>query len=128
MQGYQENGKQVAPITTMAGAFERATGREPYALPKTWLDAKGKIDLKTPFNMATSNDIIGGNSGSPVVNARGEVVGLVFDGNLQSLGGDYGFDASVNRAVSVHSSALVEALARIYGAQRIVDELKPGKR
>ena len=128
VQGYQENGKQVAPITTMAGAFERATGREPYALPKTWLDAKGKLDLKTPFNMATSNDIIGGNSGSPVVNARGEVVGLVFDGNLQSLGGDYGFDPAVNRTVAVHSSALVEALARIYGAQRIVEELKPGKR
>ena len=128
VQGYEEDGKQVAPITTMGGAFERATGREPYALPKTWLDAKGKIDLKTPFNMATSNDIIGGNSGSPVINARGEVVGLVFDGNIQSLGGDYGFDPAVNRTVAVHSSALVEALAKIYGAQRVVDELKPGKK
>ena len=128
VQGYEENGKQVSPLTTMGGAFDRATGREPYALPKSWLDAKGKLDPKTPFNMATSNDIIGGNSGSPVVNARGEVVGLVFDGNIQSLGGDYGFDPAVNRAVSVHSSALVEALAKIYGAQRIVDELKPGKK
>jgi hypothetical protein len=128
VQGYEENGKQVTPITTMGGAFERATGREPYALPKSWLDAKGKIDPKTPFNMATSNDIIGGNSGSPVVNAKGEVVGLVFDGNIQSLGGDYGFDPAVNRTVAVHSSALVEALAKIYGAQRIVEELKPGKK
>jgi len=128
VQGYEENGKQVAPITVMGGAFERATGREPFALPKSWLDAKGKIDLKTPFNMATSNDIIGGNSGSPVINARGEVVGLVFDGNIQSLGGDYGFDPAVNRAVAVHSSALVEALQKIYGAQRIVSELKPGKK
>jgi hypothetical protein len=128
VQGYEENGKQVSPLTTMGGAFERATGREPYALPKSWLDAKGKIDPKTPFNMATSNDIIGGNSGSPVVNAKGEVVGLVFDGNIQSLGGDYGFDPAVNRTVAVHSSALVEALAKIYGAQRIVDELKPGKK
>jgi len=128
VQGYEENGKQVTPITTMGGAFERATGREPYALPKTWLDAKGKLDLTTPFDMATSNDIIGGNSGSPVINAKGEVVGLVFDGNIQSLGGDYGFDPAVNRTVAVHSAALVEALAKIYGAQRIIDELKPGKR
>jgi hypothetical protein len=128
VQGYEEDGRKVSPLTTMGGAFERATGREPYALPKSWLDAKGKIDPKTPFNMATSNDIIGGNSGSPVINAGGEVVGLVFDGNIQSLGGDYLFDPAVNRTVAVHSSALVEALARIYGAQRVVDELKPGKK
>ncbi len=127
VRGYEENGKWIAPFTTMGGAYLRATGREPFALPKTWLDAKGKIDPKTPFNFVTSNDIIGGNSGSPVINARGEVVGLVFDGNIQSLGGDYGFDPAVNRTVAVHSSALVEALQKIYGAQRIVDELKPGK-
>jgi Peptidase S46 len=128
VQGYEENGKRVAPFTTMGGAFERATGREPFALPRTWLDAKARLDLQTPFNMATSNDIIGGNSGSPVLNARGEIVGLVFDGNIQSLGGEYGFDPAVNRAVSVHSSALLEALSRIYGAQHIVDELRPGKK
>ena len=128
VQGYEENGKHVAPFTTMGGAFERATGREPFALPRSWLDAKGKIDPSTPFNMATSNDIIGGNSGSPVVNARGEIVGLVFDGNIQSLGGEYGFDPAVNRTVAVTSSALVEALAKIYGAQRLVDELKPGRK
>jgi hypothetical protein len=128
VQGYEEGGKQVAPFTTMGGAFERATGREPFALPRTWLDAKARIDLQTPFNVATSNDIIGGNSGSPVINARGEVVGLVFDGNIQSLGGDYGFDAAVNRTVAVHSSALVEALAKIYGAQRVVAELKPDRK
>ncbi len=128
VKGYEENGKQVKPFTTMAGAFERATGREPFALPKTWLDAKAKLDLSTPFDLVTTNDIIGGNSGSPLVNARGEIVGLVFDGNIQSLGGDYGFDPAVNRTVAVHSAALVEALAKIYGAQRIVDELKPGKK
>jgi hypothetical protein len=127
VQGYEENGKPVAPFTTMGGAFERATGREPFALPKSWLDARAKIDPRTPFNMATSNDIIGGNSGSPVINAKGEVVGLVFDGNIQSLGGDYGFDPAVNRTVAVHSSALIEALQKIYGAQRIVDELRPVK-
>ena len=88
------------------------------------LTAKAKLNLETPFNLVTSNDIIGGNSGSPMVNAKGEVVGLVFDGNIQSLGGDYGFDASVNRTVAVHSSALLEALDKVYGAKRLVDELK----
>ena len=80
-----------------------------------------------PFNFVCDADIIGGNSGSPVINARGEVVGLVFDGNIHSLGGDYGFDASVSRTVSVHSSAIIEALDTIYGATRIVDELRPGR-
>ena len=107
----------------IAGAFERHTGADPYALPKSWLAAKPKLNLETPFNFITTNDIIGGNSGSPMVNAKGEVVGLIFDGNIQSLGGDYGFDESVNRAVAVHSAALLEALDKIYGAKRVVDEL-----
>jgi len=125
VKGYEENGKQVTPVTTFAGAFDRHTGADPFALPKSWLAAKAKLDLNTPFNFATTNDIIGGNSGSPVVNQAGEVVGLIFDGNIQSLGGDYGFDESVNRAVAVHSSALIEAMDKIYGARRLVDELKP---
>jgi hypothetical protein len=125
VKGYLENGKEVKPITTLAGAFARHTGSEPFALPKTWLAAKPKLNLDTPFNLATTNDIIGGNSGSPMVNQKGEVVGLVFDGNIQSLGGDYGFDESVNRAVAVHSAAIIEALDKVYGARRIVDELKP---
>ncbi len=127
VQGYVQDGRRVAPFTTLGGAFDRATGREPFALPRSWLDARAKLDPRTPFNFVTSNDIIGGNSGSPVINARGEVVGLVFDGNIQSLGGDYGFDASVNRTVSVHSSAIIEALDTIYGARRILDELKAGR-
>ncbi|MBL8938953.1 MAG: S46 family peptidase [Archangium sp.] len=124
VKGYQEDGRQVKPLTTMAGAFERHTGADPFALPKTWLAAKSKLALDTPFNMATTNDIIGGNSGSPMVNKDREVVGLIFDGNIQSLGGDYGFDETQNRAVAVHSAAILEALEKIYGAQRIVDELK----
>lgn len=124
VKGYLEDGRQVKPITTMAGAFERHTGADPFALPKTWLAAKPKLALDTPFNFATTNDIIGGNSGSPMVNKDREVVGLIFDGNIQSLGGDYGFDETQNRAVAVHSSAILEALEKIYGAQRIVDELK----
>ncbi len=74
--------------------------------------------------MATTNDIIGGNSGSPVIDREARIVGLIFDGNIQSLGGDYGFDASVNRAVAVHSTALLEALEKIYGAGRLAKELK----
>lgn len=125
VKGYQEDGKRVEPLTTLAGAFARHTGSDPFALPKSWLAAKPKLALETPFNVATTNDIIGGNSGSPMVNQAGEVVGLIFDGNIQSLGGDYGFDESQNRAVSVHSAALIEALDKVYGARRLVEELKP---
>jgi hypothetical protein len=125
VKGYVENGQDVKPITTIGGAFARHTGADPFALPKSWLAAKSKLNLEAPFNLATTNDIIGGNSGSPMVNQRGEVVGLIFDGNIQSLGGDYGFDESVNRAVAVHSDALIEALEKVYGARRLVDELRP---
>jgi hypothetical protein len=115
----------VAPFTTFGGAFERNTGREPFALPPRWLAARGRLDPSTPFNFTTSNDVVGGNSGSPVFNRELEVVGLVFDGNLPSLGGDYGFDPAVNRTVAVHSEALLEALCKVYGATRLVAELSP---
>ena len=126
VKGYDENGHHVDPLTTMAGAFERATGRDPFKLPESWLRANQnkQIDLSTPFNMCTTNDIIGGNSGSPVFDKDRQIVGLVFDGNIQSLGGDYGFDPAVNRTIAVHSAALLEALDHIYGAKRIVNELK----
>ncbi|MDX2008737.1 MAG: S46 family peptidase [Myxococcaceae bacterium] len=124
VKGYVEDGREVKPFTTIAGAFDRHTGAEPFALPKKWIDAKARLNPETPFNLATTNDIIGGNSGSPMINKDRQVVGLIFDGNIQSLGGDYGFDETVNRAVSVHSSAILEALDKVYGAQRIVDELK----
>jgi hypothetical protein len=125
VKGWDENGKYVKPITNMGGAFERNTGRDPFALPRSWLSAKGKLDLATPMNFCTTNDIIGGNSGSPVVNKSGQVVGLVFDGNIHSLGGEFGFDEALNRTVAVHSSAILEALGKIYGANRILDELRP---
>jgi len=124
VKGWMENGKPVPPFTIIGGAFERATGREPFALPKSWLDAKSKLDLQTRFNLVTTNDIIGGNSGSPLINKEGQLVGLIFDGNIHSLGGNYGFDETVNRAVSVHSSAILEALDKVYGARRILEELK----
>jgi hypothetical protein len=128
IRGWKEDGRDVAPVTYFSGAFDRATGRDPFALPERWLDAKARLDLDTPFDICTDNDIIGGNSGSPVVNKAGEIVGLVFDGNLPSLGGEYGFDDSDNRTVAVHGAALIEALEKIYGAKRIVEELRPKKR
>ena len=130
VKGFVENGVMVQSFTTLGGAFERHTGADPFALPASWLAAKARLRLDLPMNFVTTNDIIGGNSGSPVVNQQGQIVGLVFDGNLGSLGGDYGFDAAVNRTVAVHSAALVEALQQVYGARRLVDELgvKPAAR
>jgi hypothetical protein len=128
VKGYEEKGRRVDPITQMAGGFERATGREPFKLPESWLRANEnkQVNLATPLNFCTTNDIIGGNSGSPVFDRDRQIVGLIFDGNIQSLGGDYWFDGKVNRAVAVHSAALLEALDHIYGARRIVSELKGG--
>ncbi|HTJ63418.1 MAG TPA: S46 family peptidase [Alphaproteobacteria bacterium] len=123
VKGYDQKGGHVTPFTTIAGAFARATGAEPFKLPESWLAAKNKINLDQKLNFCTTNDIIGGNSGSPVINKNAEVVGLIFDGNIQSLGGDFGFDPVVNRAVAVNSGALREALAKIYHADRIVAEL-----
>jgi hypothetical protein len=123
VRGWREPGKVVPSFTLLGGAFERATGRFPYALPKSWLDKQKQLDLSTPFNFVTDNDIIGGNSGSPVVNRQGELVGLVFDGNIHSLGGAFGFDISVNRMVAVDARAIKHALEVIYGAQRVTDEL-----
>ena len=121
--GWKERGVDIAPLTLMGGAFDRHTGAEPFALPASWLKAKSSISATTPMNMSTTNDIIGGNSGSPVINKDGEVVGLIFDGNIHSLGGEYGFNADNNRAVSVHASAIIEALRKIYGAGNLADEL-----
>ena len=116
-------GAQVPPYTTIGGLFARATGAEPYVLPKSWLDAKPALNLSVPMNLSTTNDIIGGNSGSPLINARGEVVGLIFDGNIYSLGGDYGYDAQRNRSVAVDSRALMEGMSKVYHADRLVSEI-----
>ena len=124
VRGWDELGKPVTPITNLGGAFERATGRDPFALPESWVQKKSKLDLSTPLNFCSTNDIIGGNSGSPVIDKDARIVGLVFDGNIHSLGGDYAYDPKDNRMVAVHSAAIVEALDKIYGAGRIVSELK----
>jgi hypothetical protein len=128
VQGWAEDGKKIDPFTTIQGAFERHTGSPPYDLPSSWLKAKDRIDLSTPMNLSTSNDIIGGNSGSPLFNKERQIVGLIFDGNIHSLGGDYAFDARVNRAVSVHSVAILEALDKVYEAKRLKDEIEAARK
>lgn len=123
VQGWEHQGRKIAPFTAFGGAFKRHTGAFPFALPPSWLDSKKKLNLRQPFNFVTTNDIIGGNSGSPVINRKAEIVGLVFDGNIHSLGGAYWYDAALNRAVSVHSGAIVEAMRKVYGAGALADEL-----
>lgn len=122
-----EGGTRTVPaFTYFAGAYERATGTFPFELPKSWVAARTRLDLQTPFDQVSDNDIIGGNSGSPLINQKAEVVGLIFDGNLPSLGGDYRFDDAIDRAISVHSTALLQALDRIYSAKRVLEEIVPG--
>ena len=123
VEGYQQNGQTIAPITNFAGAYAHETGREPFKLPASWEKAKDAVNGATNLDIATTNDITGGNSGSPVIGRNGEAVGLIFDGNIQSLGGDFGYDGSVNRAVAVDVTAITEALKNIYHADRLVQEL-----
>jgi hypothetical protein len=127
VKGWQEGEQWIKPFTDIAGAFAHATGFEPFALPQSWLDAKSKLNMQQRLDFVTTNDIIGGNSGSPVINRMGEIVGLVFDGNIESLGGDYWYDGRLNRAVAVHSGAILEALRKVYGADRLVEELEAGQ-
>jgi len=123
VKGYDQKAGHVAPFTLMTGAFDRATGATPFKLPESWLAAKGKISPTQKFNFCTTNDIIGGNSGSPVVNRNAEVVGLIFDGNIQSLVWAFLFTDVQGRSVAVHSQALVEALRDVYGAGALADEI-----
>jgi len=128
VKGFDQSGTPVAPYTTMSGLYDRATGAFPYALPESWLGAKPSLNLATPMNLVTTNDIIGGNSGSPLIDKNGEIVGLIFDGNIYSLGGDFGYDGARNRAVAVDSRALLEGLSKVYHADRIVSEIEAGRR
>jgi len=126
VEGYTENGKKVQPFTTLGGLYARSDSfkREfPYNLPQRWLQKKSAMNLNTPFNFVSTNDIIGGNSGSPTINQNGELVGLIFDGNIQSLVGDFMYDSSVNRAISVDSRGMLEVLKKVFDANEIAAEL-----
>jgi hypothetical protein len=121
--GWTENGRQVPTLTTLAGAFDRATGAQPFLLAKAFTRAAARIDRNTAYNFVTTNDIIGGNSGSPVVDRAGTVIGAAFDGNIHSLGGTYGYDPELNRTVVVSAAAVQEALETIYPAPALAAEL-----
>lgn len=126
VKGYELGGKQIPAWTLMNGAFKHEKthdGQKDYSLPESWHGARQRISSSTPMNFVCTADIIGGNSGSPVVNKDLELVGLIFDGNIQSLTADYLYDDRVGRAVSVHSSAIRDSLQYIYDAQVIADQL-----
>jgi hypothetical protein len=123
VQGWTENGKPVPPFTRLSRAFERATGADPFRIPDSWMRVKDKLDMNTPFNLSTNNDIVGGNSGSALINAKGEIVGLLFDGNIHSISGAYWFDTEKNRAIAVHPAIMKEALSKVYNAEALLAEL-----
>ena len=123
VEGWNEAGQPVDPFTRLARLYERATGAPPFALPKAWLDAKPRLDVDTGVNFTTTNDIVGGNSGSPVINGQGEIVGLVFDGNIHSISGGFWYDAEMNRTVAVHPAFIRTALQNVYSVPDIAREM-----
>ena len=130
VKGYEAGTTMVPPKTTLNGLFERNQGfdnKSPYDLPKRWTDNKAKLNLDTPYNFVCTADIIGGNSGSPILDRDAKVVGLVFDGNIESLPGNYWFDERVNRCVGVHTAGMLESLLKIYEENDLVRELRDGK-
>jgi hypothetical protein len=130
VDGYPYNGTIAPPFTTFYGLYDRAasfSNQPPFDLTPKEAAGRDKLDLSTPLDFVTTNDIIGGNSGSPVVNRNGELVGLVFDGNIESLAGDFVYDGTKNRTVAVHSSGMIEGLRKLYGADALADELQGRK-
>jgi hypothetical protein len=131
VRGYEENGQPVPPFTTLGGLYAKAAAmknREPFDLTQRWQDRRASLDLKTPLDFVSTDDIIGGNSGSPVVNRAGDFVGIIFDGNLQGLSWDYAYTDEQARAISVDSAAILEALQKIYAAKDLASELTAGHR
>jgi hypothetical protein len=123
VRGWVENGTPVEPYTHVQRLFERSTGQEPFAVPPSWLQARAQLDPNTRFDLSTNNDIVGGNSGSPLIDTQGRLVGLMFDGNIHSISGSYWFDPEFNRAVAVDPAIIVEALRRVYKADALLSEL-----
>ena len=133
VRGFVEDGRGIVPagtkvpfFTTIGGAFDHASrhdNKSPYRLPDTWTKAKSRLRLDTPLNMISTPDIIGGNSGSPVINAKAEIVGIIFDGNIQSLPWRFAYEDRIGRSISVDARGIIEALRNIYGAKALADEL-----
>lgn len=123
VESWNEKGAEVANFTRLGRLYERTTGKAPFALPKLWLDARSSLDPNTPFNYVTTNDIIGGNSGSPVIDAQGRIVGLAFDGNIHSIAGAYWYDKTMNRMIAVHPQIIITALKDVYDAKGIANEI-----
>jgi len=126
VKGFPAEGTRVAPFTTFYGLFDRSIshgGKEPWALTPGWKEKMSSVDGSVPLNFVSTNDIIGGNSGSPVVDRAGELVGIIFDGNIHSLAWDYYFDDERGRSVSVDARGIIEALRKVYGADALVREL-----
>jgi hypothetical protein len=123
VQGWAEDGTRIDPFTRIEGLYARTTGAPPFALPQRWQKAKAELDMRAPVNLATTNDIVGGSSGSAMVNAAGEIVGLIFDGNIHSISGSYWYDEEKNRAVAVHPAYILQALERVYQAEGLLEEL-----
>jgi hypothetical protein len=126
VRGWEEDGARVPAFTDLAGLYGRATGNAPFALPPSWVQAEPQLDSATRLDFVTTNDIAGGNSGSPVIDRDGRVVGLVFDGNIHSLGGDFWYDSGLNRAVALDNQALLAALRKVYNMPALADELVNG--
>jgi hypothetical protein len=123
VQGWKEGDHDVEPFTYLSGLYARATGQEPFKVPDNWLAARNQLDMQTKFDLSTNNDIVGGNSGSPLLDADGKLVGLIFDGNIHSIAGSYWFDPELNRAVAVHPALMLEALRKVYKADELLSEL-----
>jgi len=127
VKGFDYNGTVAPPITTFYGMLDRYysfNGEFPWDLDERWLDAPGEFDFATPFNFVSTNDVVGGNSGSPIINKDAEIVGVAFDGNIQSLAGDFIYDPEVNRSVGVHSAGMLEAIKNLYEFERLAEELE----
>ena len=123
VQGWKENTRAIEPFTHLEGLFRRATGQEPFRVPDSWMAVRGQLDMNTRFNLSTNNDIVGGNSGSPLIDRDGRIVGLIFDGNIHSIAGSYWFDPELNRAVAVNPAIMLEALRKVYRADSLLAEL-----
>ncbi len=129
VKGFDYNGTIAPPVTTFYGFLDRYysfDGKFPWNLHERWLDAPEEFDFSTPFNFTTTCDVVGGNSGSPIINKNAEIVGVAFDGNIQSLPGDFIYDPDVNRSIGVHSSGMLEAINDLYQFERLAEELESG--